>query len=155
MPAISIPASSNSIVNLLKVLATGIAISTSKADLLAVSKAAEAISIEMENWQIGVKNRGNVKVSMNENKASKKIAQKSAAKKMSNSSVTQEVLENFDEKKYSCADCGKQFGRKDHLKKHMKTHERLSSTILHFPPILGPQPSFNNIDIDMIRLLYS
>ena len=122
MPAISIPASSNSIVNLLKVLATGIAISTSKADLLAVSKAAEAISIEMENWQIGVKNRGNVKVSMNENKASKKIAQKSAAKKMSNSSVTQEVLENFDEKKYSCSDCGKHFGRKDHLNRHTLTH---------------------------------
>ena len=49
--------------------------------------------------------------------------------------------------------CGKQFGRKDHLKKHMKTHERFCSTLLPFPPILGGQPTFNNVD--MIRFLYS
>merc|ERR1712002_821933 len=78
MPGVSILASSNSIVNLLKVLATGIAISNSKADLLAVSTAAEAISIDMENWQIGVKNRGGRQVAMNENKLSKKTTQKSA-----------------------------------------------------------------------------
>ena len=153
MPAISIPASSNSIVNLLKVLATGIAISNNKADLLAVSKAAEAITIEMENWQIGVKNRGSAKVAINENKASKKSALKSTAKKIPNTPITQEASENSDEKKYSCADCGKQFGRKDHLKKHMKTHERFCSTLLPFPPILGGQPTFNNVD--MIRFLYS
>merc|ERR1719154_165538 len=53
---VSIPASSSSIVNLLKVLATGIAITKNKLDLTDVSKTAEAMGISMENWQIGVKN---------------------------------------------------------------------------------------------------
>jgi len=123
MPAISIPASSNSIVNLLKVLATGIAISNSKADLLAVSKAAEAISIEMENWQIGVKNRGGVNATKTENKKNKKtLLQKSVSKNTPNPSVKQESVENSEEKKYSCPDCGKSFGRKDHLNRHATTH---------------------------------
>jgi len=122
MPAISLPASSNSIVNLLKVLSTGIAISNSKADLLAVSKAAEVISIEIENWQIGVKNRGGLKVGMNENKVNRKTTQKSASIRTSNVPVKQEDVENFEEKKYSCPDCGKQFGRKDHLNRHALIH---------------------------------
>jgi len=122
MPAISIPASSNSIVNLLKVLATGIAISNNKADLLAVSKAAEAISIEMENWQIGVKNRGGANASKNDNKKNKKTVQKSTSKNITNLPVKQESVENSEEKKYSCPDCGKSFGRKDHLNRHATTH---------------------------------
>merc|ERR1719186_575879 len=56
IPGVSIPAPSTSIVNLLKVLATGIAITKTKVDLLDVSKTAEAMGIEMENSQIGVKN---------------------------------------------------------------------------------------------------
>jgi len=122
MPAISLPASSNSIVNLLKVLSTGIAISNSKADLLAVSKAAEAISIEMVNWQIGVKNRRGLKVAKNENELIKKIKQKSVSKKISSPPVKQEDADNYEEKKYSCPDCGKHFGRKDHLNRHALIH---------------------------------
>jgi len=123
MPAISIPASSNSIVNLLKVLATGIAISNSKADLLAVSKAAEAISIEMENWQIGVKNRGGANAATrNDNKKNKKIGQKSSSKNIPNPPVKQESVETSEDKKFPCPDCGKSFGRKDHLNRHAMTH---------------------------------
>ena len=63
IPGISVPAPSNAIVNLLKVLATGISISPNKADLVAVSETAEALGMEMENWQIGVKNKRAVEVS--------------------------------------------------------------------------------------------
>jgi len=126
MPGVSIPASSNSIVNLLKVLATGISISNDKGDLLAVSKAAEAMNIEIENWQIGVKNRGVTKNVKNESKSSLKALKKSIEKKVPYQSLDQGVSENFEEKKYPCADCGKQFGRKDHLNRHALTHSGAS-----------------------------
>ena len=59
--------------NLLKVLATGIAISNKRADLVDVSKTAEAMGIDMENWQIGVKNKGgaNLVAKPNEQTSSK------------------------------------------------------------------------------------
>jgi len=114
MPGVSILASSNSIVNLMKVLATGIAISYNKADLQAVNKTAEAMGIQMDHWQIGVKNRGAAK---NENKSS--LKKKSV---VSEPRVKQEVIENSQEKKYACADCGKQFGKKSHLTRHELTH---------------------------------
>jgi len=127
MPGLTILASSNSIVNLLKVLATGIAISNNKADLLAVNKTAEAMGIQMEHWQIGVKNRGGAaRVSKNDNKSSIKAKKKSIEKKVSEPHVKQELTDNSQEKKFACDDCGKQFGRKDHLTRHALTHSGVS-----------------------------
>jgi len=126
MSGVSILASSNSIVNLLKVLATGIAISNNKADLLTVNKTAEAMGIQMEHWQIGVKNRGGTRVSKNDNKSSIKAKKKSIEKKVPEPHVKQELTENTQEKKFACDDCGKQFGRKDHLTRHALTHSGVS-----------------------------
>jgi len=55
LPGISVPASSGCLVNLLKILATGVAIANNKASLLEASKAAKAIGIKLANCQIGVK----------------------------------------------------------------------------------------------------
>ena len=57
LPGISVPASSGCIVNLLKILATGVAIANNKAHLLEASKAAEAVGIKLSNCQIGVKKK--------------------------------------------------------------------------------------------------
>ena len=41
---------------------------------------------------------------------------------------------------FSCNHCNKRFGRKDHLKKHVKTHQRppqLSTSFLPRPPTLS------------------
>eukprot|EP00092_Neocalanus_flemingeri_P032900 GFUD01035782.1.p1 GENE.GFUD01035782.1~~GFUD01035782.1.p1 ORF type:complete len:427 (-),score=96.28 GFUD01035782.1:70-1350(-) len=129
IPGVSIPAQSNSIVNLLKVLATGIAISKKKGDLLDVSKTAEAMGIEMENWQIGVKNSGakvvHAETSLKGSKTKKPKERKAVSMKeesVDESSSSQDKTE----KKHSCADCGKQFGRKYHLNRHALTHSGIN-----------------------------
>jgi len=57
LPGISVPASSGCLVNLLKILATGVAIANNRAHLLEAAKAAEAIGIKLANCQIGVKKK--------------------------------------------------------------------------------------------------
>jgi len=109
IPGISVPAPSTSIVNLLKVLATGIAIANNKADLVAVSKTAEALGIIMENWQIGVKNKG-----------------VNLSKKAPEPPGKDELIETSQDKKHECADCGKTFGSKYHLNRHATTHSGAS-----------------------------
>jgi len=128
---VSIPASSSSIVNLLKVLATGIAITKNKLDLTDVSKTAEAMGICMENWQIGVKNnrakpsggQGDQPSSTN-NKNPKPVKKKAANSTMKTEESLEESSQDKIVKKHSCPECGKQFGRKDHLNRHALIHSK-------------------------------
>ena len=124
MPGISIPESSSSIVNLLKVLATGIAISNIRADLQVVSRTAESMNIQIGNWQIGVKNKGGVKPTKQGKKDDQVRKSKKSVEKKAEPPVKSEVDENIkdQEKKHSCDECGKQFGRKDHLTRHALIH---------------------------------
>jgi len=57
LPGISIPATSGCLVNLLKILSTGVAIADNKSHLLETTHAAECIGIKLENCQIGVKKK--------------------------------------------------------------------------------------------------
>ena len=154
MPGISIPESSSSIVNLLKVLATGIAISNIKSDLQVVSRTAETMNIQIGNWQIGVKNRSGGKNSKQEKKDMGKKTKKSDEKK-TEPSVKSEIAENSKEqdKKHSCEECGKQFGRKDHLKKHLNTHQRFYRHFLPLPHLLATHHQHRRInDINISEL---
>jgi len=132
---VTIPASSSSIVNLLKVLATGIAITKNKLDLTDVSKTAEAMGISMENWQIGVKNnRAKPSGGQAANQPTNGKNAKQVKKKVNNVAADVSMKEELDkdssqektDKKYSCPDCGKLFGRKDHLNRHALTHSGVS-----------------------------
>merc|ERR1719154_244419 len=132
---VTIPASSSSIVNLLKVLATGIAITKNKLDLTDVSKTAEAMGISMENWQIGVKNNrakpsGGQAANQPTTGKNAKQVKKKAKKGGTDVSMKEELYKDSSkektDKKHSCPDCGKQFGRKDHLNRHALTHSGVS-----------------------------
>eukprot|EP00092_Neocalanus_flemingeri_P025063 GFUD01027179.1.p1 GENE.GFUD01027179.1~~GFUD01027179.1.p1 ORF type:complete len:397 (+),score=112.78 GFUD01027179.1:61-1251(+) len=57
LPGISVPASSGCLVNLLKILTSGVAIANNKAHLMEATKAAEAIGIKLDNCQIGNKKK--------------------------------------------------------------------------------------------------
>eukprot|EP00092_Neocalanus_flemingeri_P012424 GFUD01013394.1.p1 GENE.GFUD01013394.1~~GFUD01013394.1.p1 ORF type:complete len:385 (+),score=117.37 GFUD01013394.1:45-1199(+) len=57
LPGISVPASSGCLVNLLKILTSGVAIANNKAHLMEATKAAETIGIKLDNCQIGVKKK--------------------------------------------------------------------------------------------------
>ena len=54
LPGISVPASSGSLVNLLKILTTGVAIADNKLHLLEASRAAELLGIKLLNCQWNV-----------------------------------------------------------------------------------------------------
>ena len=105
---ISVPASSNSIVNLLKVLASGIAIANNREDLALVSQTAGYIGMDFENWQIGVKNKAVVKNTF-----------------QNTSNSEEKVSSEIGMKKYGCDDCGKHFSRRDHLNRHAETHSNI------------------------------
>eukprot|EP00092_Neocalanus_flemingeri_P053264 GFUD01062542.1.p1 GENE.GFUD01062542.1~~GFUD01062542.1.p1 ORF type:complete len:378 (+),score=112.50 GFUD01062542.1:48-1181(+) len=57
LPGICVPASSGCLVNLLKILTSGVAIANNKAHLLEATKAAEVIGIKLDNCQIGMKKK--------------------------------------------------------------------------------------------------
>jgi len=57
LPGISVAVSSGSLVNLLKILTSGAAISNNRGHLMEVGSAAEVLGIKMENCQIGVKKK--------------------------------------------------------------------------------------------------
>jgi len=57
LPWLSVPASSASLINLLKLLSCGVSVANSKSHLLEATKAAEVLGICLENCQIGIKKR--------------------------------------------------------------------------------------------------
>eukprot|EP00092_Neocalanus_flemingeri_P025062 GFUD01027178.1.p1 GENE.GFUD01027178.1~~GFUD01027178.1.p1 ORF type:complete len:391 (+),score=104.27 GFUD01027178.1:61-1233(+) len=57
LPGVCVPASSGCLVNLLKILTSGVAIANNKAHLLEATKAAEVIGIKLDNCQIGMKKK--------------------------------------------------------------------------------------------------
>jgi len=138
LPGISVPASSGSLVNLLKILSTGIAIATNKSHLLETTKAAEAIGIKLDNCQIGIKKKKPEvvkQVSPNIRKRKSPGVETPTKKTKLEDDVKKEVNDQEDEiptpemssnsgpqKKHHCSQCDKKFSSKQALQRHVILH---------------------------------
>ena len=98
---VSLPVTTSSISNLLKLLGSGIALSSSREELEDIQTAAEILNISLANCQIG-------------------------SKKKKSESVTQPKREKT-EGRFECELCGYQGRDKYRLTRHRKTHKLFKS----------------------------
>ena len=101
-----IDASSKSIISLLKILSSGLAVSEVKDDLLDVVEVAKCLGITLDNWQIG----------------SRKVSQ---TKKQN---VIQKVEKNDLLRDKPCSICGERFETEENVEDHTITHFNISNS---------------------------
>ena len=125
---ISLQASSNSIISMIKVLTTGLALTKVKSDLTEIEGVAMSLGIDLQNLQIGSKKKKSPAKSINSNNitASKK---KSTLK----TNVKQEKEEgrynlNINYKSKECNICGDEFRDNWKMERHRNTHFNPAST---------------------------
>jgi len=149
LPGISVPASSGCLVNLLKILSTGVAIADNKSHLLEAATVAEYIGIRLENCQIGFKKKktGEVRETINDVSRRRKNTVTAAPKNAKISrvdvdecdSMVKQEAKDYDEtrtnieenfvnqkadasKKYPCEQCDKAFTTKQAKLRHAMIH---------------------------------
>jgi len=128
---ITVAAPSNSIVHLLKVLASGIAIANRRCDLENIAEIAKLFGINFQNWQIGVKNNKN-KMNESAKKSLKAIKPKSnifekrkseiGVKEEKEEKISNEEYVTTENNKYECEICQKSFQSRHHLTRHENIH---------------------------------
>ena len=151
LPWLSVPASSASLINLLKLLTCGVSVANSKSHLLEATKAAEILGIRLENCQIGIKKGKRETRRIGEKfKADSEPEIESAVKKAKKDNVivnvNQQQETNIDELRevvdesskeekkrgrkksgekegeLTCEECSKKFSSKQSLKRHLVIH---------------------------------
>jgi len=150
LPGISIPATSGCLVNLLKILSTGVAIADNKSHLLEAAFAAECIGIKLENCQIGVKKKKKeesceqVDDACQSNKKKRKVTVVSKKTNRVNDDQYDTIVKqetNYDdeidankegqddtqsklglEKRHHCEHCDKAFTTKQAMQRHAMIH---------------------------------
>jgi len=122
---ISLQASSNSIISMMKVLTTGLAVTKVKSDLMEIEGVARSLGIDFQNWQIGSKKKKLPAKSINSNninvKTSKKTSVKVEKQKQRDDSNT-----NLNTK--DCNICGDGFRDKWKMERHRNTHFNPAAT---------------------------
>jgi len=138
MPGISIPVSAGSLVNLIKILSSGVAMSNNKEQLLEVTKTAEVLGIKLANCQIGFKRKNSSQSTVGvSHKESSKVIRfdkpKVELKIKEEILNTEEKIEAqkkvFDNKSteknqkvFQCGTCEKQFSARHTLQRHELIH---------------------------------
>ena len=132
---ISLAASSNSIVNLMKVLTTGLAVTKVRSELVEVAEVARSIGIDFDNWQIGVKKK-KPNIQPNGAPPSAKASEMKRPAPLSrqtlpNTIKIEKVVESVSEPSVGpttkggskeCNICGNSFKTRDNLERHIKSH---------------------------------
>ena len=156
--AISLPVSSRSLLNLLNVLTSGVAVSEDTRDLVDIGSAAKIIGIDCDNFQIGVKKKKGIseKIDTKQEEEAKsesvqKVGENFKFTKVSgtseniekdpvsieedqeqddviNSQVDTNAAVNLDSK--TC-ECGKQFSTKEKLSRHALIHSGIKPFACH------------------------
>ena len=145
---ISVPATTNTLVNLMKVLTTGIAVTKLREDLDEIANIANIIGIDFENWQIGAKRKKakflassssrekgvDKEVESSQKKGVDKVPiiktekekdyDKTPTAKNTNLDL-EKALSSLHKKSSTCNFCGKICERKDKLKIHIGSHFKL------------------------------
>ena len=159
LPGISVPASSGCLVNLLKILTTGVAIASNKAHLLEATKAAEVLGFKLVNCQIGIKKK-KPEVIVNQESLIDKKRKAENSENIPRVNVVPKVKQEVDEsdnefndlllsgpdisinegpdkfetkvgtpKKHQCSQCDKAFTSKQSLQRHSLSHTDNPATI--------------------------
>ena len=146
---ISVPATTSTLVNLMKVLTTGIAVTKLREDLDEIANIANIIGIDFENWQIGAKKKkakylasssgrekgvGKEEVKSSHKRGVDKVPiikteiekdyDKTPTAKNTNLDL-EKALSSLHKKSSTCNFCGKICERKDKLKIHIGSHFKL------------------------------
>jgi len=146
LPGISVPASSGAIVNLLKILTTGMSIGNNKMHLLEAAKTAEILGFGLENCQLGVKKKKtveeplssgaplNVQVLKRKVKSPPSISKKVKVEVSEPLSKIKEEKGSFidglssggsakkAQKQFACNNCEKLYSSKQALQRHELVH---------------------------------
>ena len=119
---ICVNAPSNLIVNMMKVLTTGLVMGRTSVELEQISQLAQSLGINFKNWQVGSrKKRQPVKVISSKKKSMSKAAVTNVL--TSNNNIDKKSLPyDADPKLHYCEDCGKSFAKKDKLTRHQLIH---------------------------------
>ena len=143
---ISVPATTNTLVNLMKVLTTGFAVTKLREDLDEIANIANMIGIDFENWQIGAKRKKakylasghkegvEKEVKLSQKTGLDKVPIIKTEKEMDDEKIPttkntnldlEKALSSLHKKSSTCNFCGKICERKDKLKIHIGSHFKL------------------------------
>jgi len=141
IPSIFIPASTSSLVNLIKILSTGVSISEKEEDLLDVVNTAELLGILLKDVQLGTKRTTNIETVQNDEDEIEKFTKKYVQKRRKTSiQCTEKVTSDGDinqdisrrkveepklqpsKETVICSECGMTLASMSKLKRHLVSH---------------------------------
>jgi len=122
--AVSLPISSKSLLNLIKVFSTGVAVAEDTEDLLDISHAARIVGVDCDNFQIGVRKKKVVTENKTESKQNLSVHSQSF-ETSANNDIIQKDTDNLELSENSEDSCSKSTIKDEHLNKTIKSENKI------------------------------